>query len=65
MDIVKVKDEFAWKSLGTKPGKYLKCTLYKEEQVLQKMRFDIFKMFYTNICNFFLAAELKKKFCCQ
>lgn len=60
MDVVKVKDEFSWKSLGAKSDKYLKCTVSKEEQVLQRMRFDIFKMLCTNICNFFPAAELKK-----
>lgn len=26
------------------------------------MQFNIFKMFYTNMCNFFPAAELKKSF---
>lgn len=43
------------------PDKYLKCTLSKKEKILQRMRLDIFKMFYTNICIFFLAAELKKR----
>lgn len=59
-NVVKVKDEFSWKSFGTIPGKYLKCTLSKKEQVLQRMRLGVFRMFYTNNCVFFLAAEFKK-----
>lgn len=56
-NVVKVKDEFSWKSFGTIPGKYLKCTLAKKEQVLQRMRLGVFRMFYTNNCIFSLAAE--------
>lgn len=59
-NIVKVKDKFSWVSFRTIPGKYLKCTLPEKEQVLQRMRLDIFKIFYTNTCIFFLAAELEK-----
>lgn len=62
-NVVKVKDEFSWKSFGTIPGKYLNCTLSKKEQVLQRMRLGVFRMFYTNTCIFFLAAEFKKFFC--
>lgn len=60
-DMVKVKDEFSWKSLGAKSDGYLKCAVSKEEWVLQKMRLGILKMYYTSISNFFLAVEFKKK----
>lgn len=60
MDIVQVKDEFSWKSLGAKSDRYLKCALSKEEWVLQKMKFGILKTYYNSISNFFLAVEFKK-----
>lgn len=60
-DMVKVKDEFSWKSLGAKSDGCLKYTVSREKWVLQKMRLGILKMYYTSISNFFLALELKKK----
>lgn len=57
MNVVQVRNKFSWKSLGTKLDKYLKCTLSEEQFVLQSMTSDTFKMFYTNICHLFFAAE--------
>lgn len=63
MDVVRVKDEFSWKSLGTEPDGYLKRAL-SEERVLENVKFDIENVLhYHQQC--LLCSRINNKFLSQ